>query len=83
MNKYTEKVLNREENKEFFEKLAKVWKETLGSETFGTRTEFYDEDGILIMSYEEQGENLLFTFGIDDEYLMPRKHIDENASVPS
>lgn len=71
-------VLEQVENKEFFDKLTKVYEECIGTETFGSRTEFYDEDGILIMSAEELVDKTVFSFGIDDEYIMPR--VDLSAS---
>lgn len=79
VNERVTMTLENVENKEFFEKLNKVYEQVAGSEEFGSRTEFYDEDGVLILSVEEQGEGTVYSFGIDDEYTMPR----EMAPIPA
>lgn len=68
-------TLESVENKEFFEKLNKVYEEVEGTSEFGSRTEFYDEDGVLILAVEEQGEQTVFSFGLEDEYIMPRESV--------
>lgn len=68
-------TLENVENKEFFEKLNKVYEEVEGTSEFGSRTEFYDEDGVLILAVEEQGEQTVFSFGLEDEYIMPRESV--------
>lgn len=68
-------TLESVENKEFFEKLNKVYEEVEGTSEFGSRTEFYDEDGVLILVVEEQGEQTVFSFGLEDEYIMPRESV--------
>lgn len=72
-------TLENVENKEFFEKLNNVYDQVEGTSEFGSRTEFYDEDGILILAVEEQGDKTVFSFGLDDEYIMPR----ESAPIPA
>ena len=68
-------TLENVENKEFFEKLNKVYEQVEGTSEFGSRTEFYDEDGVLILAVEEQGDQTVFSFGLEDDYVMPRETV--------
>lgn len=49
---------------EFIELINKVFSECAGFETYGATTEFYDEDGIVLMTAveDESGKNVTFNF---------------------
>ena len=64
--------LNTQENKEklqniFIEKINKVYDQCVGYEQFGNVTEFYDEDGVRLMTCSEENGKLIFSFSEDDE----------------
>lgn len=67
MMKLTNK--KKENENEFINKINKVYDECISYETYGSVTEFYDEDGIVLMTIsEEENGKLLFSFsGQNDE----------------
>lgn len=52
----------------FIEKINDVYKKCSGFETYGETTEFFDEDGVVLMTAVEKEDNkILFTFIEDFE----------------
>lgn len=47
---------------DFIEKISQVNKNCIGNETAGNFVEFYDEDGVILMSCEKENNKLIFTF---------------------
>ena len=65
-----------EQNKievEFIEKIKKIYEECSGAESFGNTTEFYDEDGVVLMTasegVEEQGTITFFFTETGESFL--------------
>ena len=71
--------MNNIEN-EFIKKINDVYDKCYGSETFGNVTEFYDEDGVVLMTSTEEGEKITFKFseGNDEENFEIDRDHDEN-----
>lgn len=77
--------LKLEENEEvklqrdFLECVKDVEKQFQGHETYGDFTEFYDEDGVVLLTISEKEENqdaLLFYFTTNDQsYLLKNSEI--------
>lgn len=52
----------------FIEKINAVYDKCVGNETYGSTTEFFDEDGVVLMTAtEEEGNRIVFTFTEDYE----------------
>lgn len=51
----------------FIEKITQVHEKCSGFETYGSTTEFYDEDGVVLMTATEEGGKITFAFTEDDE----------------
>lgn len=52
----------------FIEKINRVYDQCSGYETYGSTTEFYDEDGVVLMTAtEDEGNKIIFTFTEDSE----------------
>lgn len=56
---------------DFLEKVKKVYENCVSKETYANITEFYDEDGVVLMTVEEpdnQPNKLIFSFSEDDKF---------------
>lgn len=60
---------------EFLDKIKNIYENAVGHETYGDTTEFYDEDGVVLMTATQRadgqvvfdfGENNQFNFASDD-----------------
>ncbi len=53
----------------FIDRVKNVYENCAGNEEFGSTTEFYDEDGVVLMTCTEQSSNVLtFTFPDGESY---------------
>ena len=51
----------------FLEKIKKVYDQCVGNESYGGATEFYDEDGVVLMVIEDINQDTVrFTFTDED-----------------
>lgn len=53
---------------QFMSKIESIFHQCVGHETYGDVTEFYDEDGVVLMTAREEGENMLLSFGPGQEF---------------
>lgn len=66
------------DNNEFIEKINEVYKNSVGYEDFGNTTEFFDEDGCVVMTIQSlPNGRLLFSFGTEESYEFEEKNIEE------
>lgn len=53
---------------EFIERINEVYDKCTGFETYGNTTEFFDEDGVVLMTAEkEENKKIIFTFTEDSQ----------------
>ena len=53
---------------DFLKKVLYVQNNCIGSESFGDTTEFYDEDGIVLMTVDQSNSNkMVFSFDYGEE----------------
>lgn len=71
---------NMETENEFLEKINSVIKNIVGKESYGGFTEFYDEDGVVLMRAEESDDGLInFSFSGDTE-IFSYEEVDEGLA---
>lgn len=63
MEKRQLKISNKQLEQEFIKKINEVYEKCTSYETYGNITEFYDEDGITIMTATEDENKIIFQFG--------------------
>lgn len=51
----------------FITQINKVYNMCVGSDTYGSTTEFYDEDGVILMTATEENNKIIFKFTEDSE----------------
>ena len=62
----TEKTLLQND---FIEKINNVYEKCVGTSSYGSTTEFYDEDGVILMcATQNSNGKILFNFGEDDDF---------------
>ena len=72
LNKKNESLLNEENSSEvtvlknFLDKVDEVYKSTVGTEDYSNATEFFDEDGCVLMTIRTISENKM-EFSFDGE----------------
>lgn len=73
--------MDKKLEKDFIEKINKVYDKCEGNESYGNVTEFYDEDGVVLMTAEDKDDKtIIFTF-TDDESIYEYKISDKNEDV--
>jgi hypothetical protein len=61
-------VENKSVDNEFISNIVSIYRKCAGYETFGETTEFYDEDGCVLMTATENGVNRVqFRFAEDGQ----------------
>lgn len=64
-----ERNISKDIENEFIEKINSVYKNCTGYEKFGQTTEFYDEDGAIVMTAEEEQDGQIsFKFPDSDSF---------------
>ena len=58
---------------DFIEKINNVYEKCIGTSSYGSTTEFYDEDGIILMcATQDSNGKILFNFGEEDDYVFQK-----------
>lgn len=52
---------------DFINKINEIYNKCSGHETYGSTTEFYDEDGVVLMTATEEDGKIIFAFTEDSE----------------
>lgn len=51
----------------FIEQINRVYNMCIGCDTYGSTTEFYDEDGVILMTATKENNKIIFKFTEDSE----------------
>lgn len=62
-------MMNNAVQNDFIQRINDVYRECYGFQNFGSTTEFYDEDGVVLMAAtQESPENINFAFADDENF---------------
>lgn len=83
MEKIEEKIEKKNDEmleNEFIKKVNDVYKQCVNNETYGETTEFFDEDGVVLMTATAvDGHKIVFSFSDSEaeQYCYEEKNIEE------